>query len=373
LNASKAVDDYTVEIVLTEPNVSQWYQLADVRMFCKASMDASPDGMKNTPVGTGPYKVTKYISGSSISMEARDDYWGEKPAIKYVNWMFIAESSQRALALESGNIDLIRQTATNDFLRFQKDSKYGTFVRNTFKTDAVYFNCSENSICKDARVRKAIAYAIDANAINKVVYSGLLSTCVFTASSSCSGADVNWNSDYFGYNLDKAKQLIQEAGIPQGTEIKLGFNTGLAGHSNICEIIQSQLAEIGLKVTIVSYDAATWDSVRTDPTIFDMHINYTSSPEGYYGNSLASAIVLSNSVFYKNEKFDELLKISLGTTDPEKQLSTNKALNDIMMEDCPVYALINTAWLYSYTSSLKGVEAMGAKWQRISPAMLSFA
>lgn len=138
-------------------------------------------------------------------------------------------------------------------------------------------------------------------------------------------------------------------------------------------LIQAQLDEIGLDATIVPNDGATWNNVRTDPKAFDLHINLTSSPEGYYGNSLSSAIVLSNSVFYENAEFESLLKTSLGVTDSARQLEINKQLNDIMMKDCPVYAMVNQAWLWSYTAELAGVKEMADIGQRITPSMLYFS
>ncbi len=372
LEASHVVDDLTVEIVLTETNVIQWIQLGDVRVFCQESMDASEDGMINNPVGTGPYVVTEYIPGSSIRMEARDDYWGEAPAIRYVNWIVISENAQRAIALESGEIDLCLDTAASDFLRFEGNESFATYQRAQVKDSILEFNCSENSICSDVRVRQAIAYAVDANAILNNVYSGLGEVTNGATSNTCIGFDPSWNEDYYSYNVDRAKELLAEAGIAEGTHLVLG-NNGTSENSMIAEIVQSFMMSAGLDVEIVTYDNATWTSVRQDADSgIDVAVQVYSSPDGYYPGQIWSGVFTSGTNHYENQQLYDLVMEAMGTTDAAKQEELNRQINDIMVSELPGYGLVSMSSLYVWNASLQGVEEMAAANSRIIPSQLSF-
>lgn len=370
--ASHVIDDLTLEIVLTETNVMQWILLSELRMYCQKAMEDSPDGMINNPVGTGPYVLTEYINGSSIKMERREDYWGEQPSIKYLNWLVIPESSQRAIALESGEIDLCMSTSAADFQRFKEDSAYGTYIRNTYKNAILEFNCSEDSVFHDAKARQAAAYAVDANAIVQNVYNGLSNVSNGATANGLVGSDPEWNADYYGYNVDKAKELMAEAGIAEGTKIVIG-NNGSTETATIAEIVQSFLNSAGFDAQIVNYDSATWLSVRTDSNCgIDISVHYYSSPDGYYAGQIWSGVFTAGTNHYENDELYDLVMESMATVDSQKQLEINKKINDIMVSEVPGYGLAAKVSLYAWNSELKGVEEMIAKRERLIPGMLSF-
>lgn len=372
MEATHAVDDLTVEIVLKETNVQQWYQLGDVRIFTQAAMEASSDGMVNTPVGTGPYKVTEYISGSSIKMEARDDYWGEAPAIKYVNWIVISENSQRAIALESGEIDLCLDTAASDYMRFEGQEGYGTYVRHLFRNAILEFNCSEYSIMKDVKVRQAVAYAVDSNAVLSTVFNGLGEVSNGATSNACAAFDPTWNNEYYPYNVEKAKALLTEAGIAEGTHVTIG-NNGTTVNSMIAEVVQSFLLAVGLDAEIMTYDNATWSSVRQDANCgLDICVQVYSSPDGYYAGEIWSGVFSSGTNHYENEELYHLISEAMATVDTKKQLELNKQINHIMVSEVPGYGLVDMSNLYVWNASLAGVEEMALANTRVIPNVLYF-
>ena len=370
--ASHVIDDLTVEIVLTETNVMQWILLTELRMYCQKAMEDSPDGMINNPVGTGPYTLAEYINGSSIKMNRREDYWGETPSIEHLNWLVIPESSQRAIALESGEIDLCMSTSASEFQRFQGNEKYGTCVRNTYKNAILEFNCSEYSIFHDARLRQATAYAVDAAAIVQNVYNGLSSVSNGPTANGLVGSDPGWNEDYYGYNLEKAKELMAEAGLAEGTKITIG-NNGSTETATISEIVQSFLNSAGFDAQIVNYDTATWMSVRTDANCgIDISVHYYSSPDGYYAGQIWSGVYTAGTNHYENEELYDLVMESMATVDSSRQLELNRKINDIMVEEVPGYGLAAKVSLYAWNADLAGVDEMIAKRERVIPGMLHF-
>ena len=374
LKQTKAIDDYTLEIVLKEPSVIQWYALADIKMFCEASMNASKDKMTTTPVSTGPYILDSYSQGSKISMKARDDYWGTKPAIKNINWMVIPEASQRAAALESGEIDLTSQTSPADFERLKENEKFATYQGQSTLLDVIYFNCSENSIFKNVKLRQAVAYAIDKKAISDLVFNGLFKPCKLPGVK-VFGADTTWNdaAGYFNTNLDKSKALLKETGFVKGTKIVIG-NPGLAANAQESEIIQGALMELGFDVQIKSYESAAWDTACSDPKSgMDIQVHNAGCPEGYFTNNIKAELVMGQCVFYKNDEFFNLLNQSMQTTDKTEQLVVNKKINDILVRDVPILTLVDYDYLYSFNKNLVGVDVISNRViQRLLPQYYYF-
>lgn len=372
LEQTKVIDDRTIEIALTSSNITQWYLLADVRMVTQAAMEASPDGMITTPVGTGPYVLKEYIIGSSIALTARDDYWGNAPSIKNVNFLVIPETAQRAIALESGSIDYCVDTSAVDFKRFQEMGGYGTYARTQLKNKIVEFNCSQDSICQDVRVRQAIAYGIDASAVNENAFGGLGSVSTGSVSSVCSGYDSSWNPDYYSYDIEKAKALLKEAGVADGTHIVIGSKSSQPD-ATVAEIVQTFIMDLGFDAEIRSYDTATWTSVRQDSNCgLDLCIQDYSSPEGYFANELWSGIFAVGTNHYENEELYGLLQESITERDEDKRLKMNQKINEIVTEELPGYGMVDLVSLYAWNQSLKGAENIIPKTTHIRASKMSF-
>ena len=364
---TRAIDEYTVEIVLKAPNVSQWYLLEQQRLFTKAAMDASENGMKSDPVGTGQYVLTEYIQGSRISFTRNENYWGTPAPIKNVNWLVIPEPSQRMMTLESGEVDLAEDVDGIDFRRIQNNDKFNTDIVSTFASNCIYFNCSEYSICNDPVVRQAVAYAVSKDAINKVVYNDLFSPSVIPGSRALMGADLNWNAKdgYYDHDPEKAKSLLKKAGISEGAEIVIGI-PGEKAMIATAEVIQGALLGLGLDAKIQAYEPAVWNEVQIDPKSgIDLAIHTPGCPDGYFGNKLRANFVMAQTIFYDNDQLLKMIEESLMTMDKDAQLVINKKMNDIIVKDVPILSLVDTGILYAWDLDVKGVKKMHAERGRV--------
>ena len=101
---TSVIDDYTIDLWYTAFNASQEIGMSQMVILDSESYD--PETMSLNPVGTGPYIVTDYVVNSHVTVEARDDYWGDVPAIKTINFKTLNEDSQRVNALETGDVDM---------------------------------------------------------------------------------------------------------------------------------------------------------------------------------------------------------------------------------------------------------------------------
>ena len=364
IDKCKVIDDYTFELVLNAPNTVQWYLMASLRLFSKASMDASKDGMKSTPVGTGPYEVTNYVRGSKISLTARKGYWGNAPLIKNLNIVFIPDTTQRIIALKTGQIDLIQDTKSSDYAKIKTTVGFAGAIRPGYSVEALYMNCSENSISGNVLFRQAVAYAVDKEAISKVVFNGLYKPSVLPVSSKGWGFDINWNkkTGYYNRNLVKAKALLVKAGIKKGTKVVIG--TANDSYNRVAaEIVQSTLMNnLGLSASIKSYENAVYNTTCADPKSgLDIMVFRTGCPDGYFANSARAKTVMSKSIFYKNDEFYKLLDQAFLTNDTKEQLVINKQLNDILVRDVPFISLTDAMTAVTWNNKLKGVPEMLAK------------
>ncbi len=360
---TRAIDDYTVEIVLKAPNVSQWYLLEQQRLFTQAAMEASENGMKADPVGTGQYVLTEYIQGSRVSFTRNENYWGTPAAIKNVNWLIIPETSQRMMTLESGEVDFSEDIAGIDYKRMEKNDKIDADIVPSFASTCIYFNCSEYSICNDPAVRQAVSYAVSKDAVNKIVYSDLFVPSVIPGSRALMGIDLSWNAKDGYYDLDpaKAKSLLAKAGIAEGTEVVIGI-PGENAMIATAEVIQGALIGLGLDAKIQSYEPAVWNEVQIDPQSgIDLAIHTPGCPDGYFGNKLQANFRLSQTIFYDNDELLDMIDESLMTMDKDAQLVINKKLNDLVVKDVPILSLVDNGYIYAWDSNVKGVKKMHAE------------
>lgn len=358
---SEIVDDLTVNIATTEPNVDAWKLMADIKMTTREAYEASPDGMATTAVGTGKYKLVEYTPSSTVKLVKNENYWGEEPAA-YENLMiyYISESSQRAIALESGQCNVATELSASDFIRLQEEGNVDTVTVPGFTQYHLSYNCSEYSMCKDVHVRKAISYAVDGAAINTVVFKDLYGLASATASVNCSGQDLSWIPDYYNTDLEKAKAELVEAGIEEGTKIVLGCP---ANDLNIqmAQVIQGMVSQIGLDCEIQSYETATYDDLLTQADNgIDFSVRQSGCPDGYYGNMINARMVMSNQIHYENEELISLIQESLRTLDEAKQLEVNQKIANILYEDVPYYNYMEMMTLFGKAKSVEGWDEMMA-------------
>ncbi|MBQ1311782.1 MAG: ABC transporter substrate-binding protein [Blautia sp.] len=356
---SEIIDDLTVSIATTEPNVDAWKLMYDIKMTTREAYEASGDGMASLAVGTGKYKMVEYIPSSTIKLVRNENYWGEVPAA-YDNLTFyiITESSQRAIAVESGQCNVAVEISASDFNRLNEEGTFNTAKVGGFTQYNLYYNCSEYSLCSNEHLRRAISYAVDGDTINTVVFKGLYGHAYGTGAVNCSGQDLSWIEDYYETDLDKAKAELEEAGIPAGTKLVLGCPANDI-NLQMAQVVQGMVSQIGLEVEIQSFETATYDEVLTQPDSgLDFSVRQNGCPDGYYGNQINVRINSSNQIHYENAERNDLLAKSLRTLDEEKQLEINKQIAMIIYEACPYYNYMEMNILYCYDNSIEGWDEM---------------
>lgn len=290
----KAVDEYTAQFVFTtELNAGQLETLwSEAMIVSEAAYKASPDGMATTPVGTGPYKFEEYVLGARVMLTKSDKYWQtdealilqmHKANVDNIEFDIITDLSQMATALKTGSIDMTNTVDSVDLGAFKENGDYAedfqVFQFQATNTYMLEFNCSEKSVCSNLNLRKAIAYAIDADQIVEAALKGEGFKVHGYGNSIYGDYNEAWDKeDYFEYDLDKAKEYLaafEEETGKKVSEITLNFvlKEGIRPNDeDVMQIVQGYLMALGLNVNISVEAANNYVSFAADPTAWDLTI-----------------------------------------------------------------------------------------------------
>ncbi|HWQ47167.1 MAG TPA: ABC transporter substrate-binding protein [Longilinea sp.] len=281
--------DYTVQFVFK--NALGMGDLDKILSECpiisQAAFEASADQFATTPVTTAAYVLTEFIPGSSLTFEARPDYWQTdeslRPAMTQANvqtivFQIISEASQHAIALQTGTADISGSVSGDDITMFQEGgSSADGFTVFTFRdnlTQVLSFNGSEGSPFTSQELRQAVAYAIDTTAMCEAVAPGACFPAHTIGNANFGGYVAEWDDQpYYEFDLAQAQELFAAAGYEAGglTVRLLAQNDARSGL--IAQIIQSQLLELGITVEINQVEPSVYNQLKLDPTAFDMIID----------------------------------------------------------------------------------------------------
>ena len=293
LKSIRAIDDYTVEIVATNSGVGVMQILLYYIPIVSRSWFEKADASERTgnPACTGPYQITSYVSGSSVVLEKVPNFWqnnvslrsyAQQQPLDKITYLVKTEAAQRTIALENKEVDVSQVTSTEVY-RFQNADgtpkpEWTVKAIDNGRFNVLMFNCDPklNGPFTNQKLRQAVLYAIDFEAV-RLGY-GNTDTSGSTMYDFCDGAASDYNTkwdteDYYNYNVDKAKQLLAEAGYKPGQlKIRMMNQNSTTANAGMA-VIQAQLAEIGIAAQILSYDQALFNTYKFDSTQWDIIVD----------------------------------------------------------------------------------------------------
>jgi len=309
----------------------------------KSEYEANPDAFTSTPIGTGPYVVDDFVPGSSVAFSKNSNYWQTDESlrapfsqanIEHITYKVIPESSQLTMALESGDIDIGYYVASSDVHRFENDSYNVTAIARDLM-EVILFNCDESNVFSNEALRKAVCYAIDSQVVLDNAYDGVGGIGKTYGSPIFGDYLDEWNEqDYYEFSIEKAKEMLVEAGYPDGLNVTLMTDNSNA-HVKMAQVIQSLLKNVDITVEIVQYDDTLISTYRFDPTQFDFYIASKSSFD--YITSVwkfsfdANAYKGKTLNFYVDDKLQTLLNTAMdaNTHTPENINAVHEYLKEI--------------------------------------------
>ncbi len=302
----------------------------------KAVTEAGDD-YGQAPVGTGPYKFVSWTAGDKITLESFAEYFAGEATIKNVVFRNITEGTNRTIGLETGEIDVAYDIEPIDKNRVAEHDNLQLVESPSLSYAYIGINTTKGPLA-DVKVRQAINYAIDVPTIIDVVLEG-----AGELSNSPIGPRVfghNPDVDAYGYDVEKAKSLLAEAGLADGFETTIWTNDNPV-RMQIAQIVQAQLLEVGINCTIEplewggSYLERTgkgehdmfilgWTTVTADAD-YGLYALYHSSQHGGAGNR----------DFYTNAEVDELLEEGRTATDAEARKEAYAKAQEIIVSESP--------------------------------------
>jgi peptide/nickel transport system substrate-binding protein len=255
----KALDSHTVEV---KTDIVEPLLLTLMGFMPMCSPNTPADRWTRQPIGTGPYKFVKWDAGTQIIFERFDGYWGKQPQVKKAVYVWRAESPVRAAMVEIGEADLAEKISPQDAKRPDMDFSY-----LNSETTCLRIGGTWDPPLNDLRVRMALNYAVDRNAIR----GSILGKDVVPASQLIVPSISGYNPDIkvWPYDPKKARQLLDEArkdGVPVDNEISLIGRTGLfPGGTELMEAIMSMYNAVGFRVKLRMLEAGAVMPYRYTP------------------------------------------------------------------------------------------------------------
>lgn len=351
------IDDYTIQFVTEYPFSPLLANFAHYSggIINPKAIDEFGDTLGQNPSGTGPFKFESWISGQEIVLSKNDNYWGQKPKVDQVVFKVVPEDATRIAMVETGQAHIAEPVQVNDVARIEASSNMVLNRSDALGIDYVGFNLKKEPF-NDVRVRQAINYAVDTDIILSGVYNN-----VGTKATAPMGPGVwghNPNLEGYSYDINKAKELLKEAGYPNGFNTTIWTNDNKA-RIDVAEVIQSQLKGVGINAEIKvlewgAYLEATakgehdmfilgWSNMTGDAD-YNQYFLFHSDAQGEAGNR----------TFYSNPEVDNYIDLARQESDPDKRLELYAKAQEIEMQDASMILLRNDEDLVALSNNVKG-------------------
>ncbi|PWM60138.1 MAG: hypothetical protein DBX63_11875 [Clostridia bacterium] len=346
LDSVDVVDEYTVVVNTIGAYAPVLNALCNplAGIMPKHLLEADDEAMAKNPVGTGPFKFVERKEGEYVKMEANESYWNGTVASKYLEMRVVPEASQRATLLETDEIDIAYDMLASDVERLNSGEKATVLSAPSFKVFYLTINCNSGTAAlQDARVRQAIEYAIDKDALCSAVMYGYATPVSSLVGPGVFGYDAAPTANL--YDVEKAKSLLSEAGYADGFEMSIWVQSSDQIRQEACVIIQSMLEEVGITVTVEPMDGTVMDDTIVKGGDFaacsSMYYNLMGDAD-YVLYSNISPESTSNLSHYSSEAAMEKLLAARSLTDDAARAAVYAEISAIMAQDRPYIPL----WAY---------------------------
>ncbi|TCS96937.1 ABC transporter substrate-binding protein [Hazenella coriacea] len=349
-----AEDEYTVKFELNFP---QGPFLSNLAM--PAFSIASPTAVKKDPVkfahnpaggGTGPFEFVEWKKNNSITLKKNKNYWKPGlPKLDKVIFKSIPDNGSRFSNLKSGDIDMMDGLNPDDVQLIKSDSNYQLFLQEGMNVGYLAFNVEKEPF-NNVKVRQALNYATNKQGIIKSFFADLGTPAVNPMPEIMWGS--NKNIKDYEYNIDKAKQLLAEAGYKDGFEVDFYAMTEPRGYmpngKKVAEYMQADFAKIGVKANIVTSDWQTYKE-RVGNGEHKMALFGWMGDNGDPDNFLYVLLDKDNArkpdagniSFYKSEPLHDILIQAQRSSDQKEREQLYMKAQEIIKQDAPWIPLVH--------------------------------
>lgn len=366
--STEVVDADTVKITLKQPFSAFINTLAS-----PAAAMISPDALKKYgkdigfhPVGTGPYEFVTWNQTDFVKVKKFADYWKPGyPKLDSITWRPVVDNNTRSAMLQTGEANFAFPIPFEQAKLLEKNSKLDLVTTPSIMQRYISFNVTQKPF-DNPKVREAINYAINREALAKVAFAGYA-----TPATGIVPPSIQYSQSYPApqYNPAKARELLKEAGYPNGFTTQLWSSHNHSTAQKVLQFTQQQLAQVGIKVELTAMDAGQRAAQVEDKGQKESGVRmfYTgwSASTGEANWALTPLFAtqswpptIFNTAFYSNAQVDKDLADALNTTDGEKKAALYKDAQDRIWKDQPWAPLVVEKLVSANTKNLTGFYVM---------------
>lgn len=371
-NSFETPDEKTVKFKLTEPDGSFLAALAHpaVAILNEKAVTEGGDNYGKNPVGTGPYKFDSWTKLQSISLTRFDDYFGDKAKSEKVEFRIIPEANNRLIELESGGVDIAYEIAPNDVKKIEENKDLELLRKMDQSVHFLGLTVDENGIFANPKAREAMTHALNMDEIVKTVYQGVGKVAtgpvnpqiIYSASDQMKPAK---------YDPELAKKLFAEAGLKEGSHLKLYVNDNQQ-RQDIAQIVQAQLQELGIQVDITTLEwGAYMEALKNNqhdmfimswnPSIADPHYAMYSP---FHSKNMGEG---PNFMFYQNPEVDKVLDQAIQLMNGKEREDLYKKAQELVDKDHPWIYIANGEQVVGTRKNVKGLKLRASTTQKLDP------
>ncbi|HEY4908391.1 MAG TPA: ABC transporter substrate-binding protein, partial [Methylomirabilota bacterium] len=321
------VDPYTVNVITKAP-----FPLLAVRMspgHCGTVGIVPPKYIAQVgdaafavkPVGTGPFKFVEWVKDERLVLEANKDYHRGAPAIERLIFRPVPELTTRVAALLSGQADLVSDIPPDQTGKIKSSSTAHVEISTLggFVIMVKMTNYLMPGPWQDARVRKAINYAIDMDTIIKTVLEGYGQVLGVPLEKEAFG--FNPNIKWYGYDPERAKALLREAGHPNGFEMTLHApNRRYMNDIEVMQAMAQMLTKVGIRAKVEVWEQSIYTTKWRKRELLPAYMTAWGGAGVFDGDLLTSSLNSKSALaIFKNEALDKMLEEAQATSDPERR------------------------------------------------------
>jgi len=365
---TEVVDDSTVKITLKQPFSAFINTLASpaAAMISPAALKKYGKDIGFHPVGTGPYEFVTWNQTEFVKVKKFAGYWKTGyPKLDSITWRPVVDNNTRSAMLQTGEANFSFPIPFEQARLLEKNSKLDLVTSPSIMQRYISFNVTQKPF-DNPKVREAINYAINRQALAKVAFAGYA-----TPATGIVPPSIQYSQSYPApeYNPAKARELLKEAGYPNGFTTTLWSSHNHSTAQKVLQFTQQQLAQVGIKVELTAMDAGQRAAQVEDKGQKESGVRmfYTgwSASTGEANWALTPLFAtqswpptIFNTAFYSNPQVDKDLADALNTTDGEKKAALYKDAQDRIWKDQPWAPLVVEKLVSANTKNLTGFYVM---------------
>ena len=347
INEVNIVDGETVEIVLGEPDPDFLPHLT------VAIIPAGADDLTTNPIGTGPFMFHSRNPGERIILERFEDYWGDNAHLEQVEFRVMSDPDMTVTYLNGGSIDMALRLTPVQVAQLSDDFYVEAGTMNLVQ--ALYLNNAKAPL-DNLLVRQALNYAVNQDEIIHIVGGGY---GIRLGTSMLPGLRDYFDesfAEYYQHNAERAKELLAEAGYPDGFDLEIVISSTSQTHVDTGQVIVEQLRAVGINATIRLVDWSVWLE-----EVFGNQ-EYQATVVGVDAPTLSARAMLErftstgsgNFVNFSNEEYDEVFAQAIVTVDRAERQALYHRLQEILVEQAANVYIQDQAHLVAIRNDFAG-------------------